>query len=86
MSREFGGETYCRVCSPKTTFGGLRNWGWSGRCLFPLREMTESRQKGGGTYRSCAGHSASSSHRSSRATHWLLYLHCIGAVQHGRAP
>ena len=37
----------------KTTFGGLRNWGWSGRRLFLLREMTESRQKrrGGETYR-----------------------------------
>ena len=36
----------------KTTFGGLRNSGWSGRCLFLLREMTESCQKGGReTYR-----------------------------------
>ena len=35
-----GGETYCRAC--------LRHWGWSGWCLFLIREMTESRQKRGG--------------------------------------
>ena len=36
VSCEFGGATYCRV------------WGWAGRCLFLLREMTESHQKGEG--------------------------------------
>ena len=37
----------------KTTFGGLRNWVWSGRCLFLSREMTESRQKGGRREKTC---------------------------------
>ena len=47
-----GGENVLQSVLSKTTFGGLRNWAWSGRCLFLLREMTESRQKGGGkTYR-----------------------------------
>ena len=46
------GENVLQSVLSKTTFGGLRNWGWSGRCLFLLREMTESRQKRGGeTYR-----------------------------------
>ena len=44
VSREFGGgENVLQSVLSKTTFGGLRNWGWSGRCLFLLREMTESR-------------------------------------------
>ena len=44
-----GMGTYCKACSPKPLLiGGVRNWDWSGRCLFPLREMTESRQKRGG--------------------------------------
>ena len=43
-----GGGNVLRSVLSKTTFGGLRNWGWSGRCLFPLREMRESCQKGGG--------------------------------------
>ena len=43
-----GGENVLQSVLSKTTFGGLRNWGWSGRCLFLLREMTESRQKRGG--------------------------------------
>ena len=49
----WGGENVLQSVLSKTTFGGLRNWGWSGRCLFLLREMTESRQKKGGgkTYR-----------------------------------
>ena len=54
VSREFagGGGNVPQSGLSETTFGGLRNWGWSGRCLFILREMTESRQKGGGeTYR-----------------------------------
>ena len=53
VSREFGGENVLQSVLSKTTFRGLRNWGWSGRCLFLLREMTESRQKRGGgeTYR-----------------------------------
>ena len=47
-----GGGNVLQSVLSKTTFGGLRNWGWSGRCLFLLREMTESRQKRGGkTYR-----------------------------------
>ena len=52
VSREFanggGGENVLQSVLSKTTFGGLRNWGWSGRCLFLLREMTQSRQKRGG--------------------------------------
>ena len=36
------------ACALQTTFGGPRNWGWSGQRLFLLGEMTESRQKGGG--------------------------------------
>ena len=43
-----GGENVVQSVLSKTTFGGLRNWGWSGRCLFLLREMTESRKKRGG--------------------------------------
>ena len=43
-----GGGNVLQSVLSKTTFGGLRNWGWSGRCLFLLREMTESRQKRGG--------------------------------------
>ena len=43
-----GGEIVLQSVLSKTTFGGLRNWGWSGRCLFLLREMTGSRQKRGG--------------------------------------
>ena len=43
-----GGENVLQSVLSKTTFGGLRNWGWSVRCLFPLREMTESRPKRGG--------------------------------------
>ena len=48
-----GGENVLQGVLSKTTFGGLKNRGWSGRCLVLLREMTESRQKGGGgeTYR-----------------------------------
>ena len=48
-----GGGNVLQSVLSKTTFGGLRNWGWSVRCLFLLREVTESRQKGGGgeTYR-----------------------------------
>ena len=47
-----GGEKVLQSVLSETTFGGLRNWGWSGRCLSLLREMTESRQKRGGeTYR-----------------------------------
>ena len=47
-----GGGNVLESVLSKTTFGGLRNWGWSGRRLFLLREMTESRQKKGGkTYR-----------------------------------
>ena len=52
-----GGNALQNVLS-KTTFGGLRNWGWSGQCLFRLRELTESRQKRGGggeTYRKAGG-------------------------------
>ena len=51
--REFGGGgNVLQSVLSKTTFGGVRNWGWSGRCLFLLREMTESRQKRRGeTYR-----------------------------------
>ena len=49
VSREFwGGESVLQSVLSKTTFGGLRNWGWSGQRLFLLREMTESRQQGGG--------------------------------------
>ena len=49
-----GGENVLQGVLSKTTFGGLKNRGWSGRCLVLLREMTESRQKGGGkTYRRC---------------------------------
>ena len=44
-----GGGNVLQSGLSKTTFGGLRNWGWSGRCLFLLREMTESRQKIGGS-------------------------------------
>ena len=49
----WGGENVLQSVLSKTTFGGLRNWGWSGRRLFLSREMTESRQKmgGGKTYR-----------------------------------
>ena len=48
----WGGGNVLQSVLSKTTFRGLRNWGWSGRCLFLLREMTESRQKKGGkTYR-----------------------------------
>ena len=43
-----GGETYCRVCSPKPLLEASEIGGWSGRCLFLLREMTESHQKRGG--------------------------------------
>ena len=43
-----GGGNVLQSVLSKTTFGGLRNWGWSGRRLFLLREMTENRQKGGG--------------------------------------
>ena len=42
-----GGGNVLQSVLSKTTFGGLRNWGWSGRGLFLLREMTESRQKRG---------------------------------------
>ena len=42
-----GGGNVLQSVLSKTTFGRLRNWVWSGRCLFLLREMTESRQKGG---------------------------------------
>ena len=45
---DLGGENVLQSVLSKSTFGGLRNWGWSGRCLFLLREMTESRQKRGG--------------------------------------
>ena len=57
VSREFGrGKNVLQSVLSKTTFGGLRNWGWSGRRLFLLREMTESRQKRGGkTYRRWGG-------------------------------
>ena len=57
VSREFGGGggNVLQSVLSKTTFGGLRNWGWSGRCLFLLREMTESRQKRGGGKRIAAG-------------------------------
>ena len=52
-----GGENVLQSVLSKTTFAGLRNWGWSGRCLFLLREMTENRQKRGGgeTYRGWGG-------------------------------
>ena len=49
VSREFGGGgNVLQSVLSKTTFGGLRNWGWCSRCLFLLREMTESRQNRGG--------------------------------------
>ena len=32
----------------ETGFGGLRNWDWSGLCLFPSRKMTGREQRGGG--------------------------------------
>ena len=39
VSREFGGGgNVLQSVLSKTTFGGLRNWGWSGRCLFLLSE------------------------------------------------
>ena len=41
--RTVGGGTYCRVCSPKPLLEASEIG--SGRCLFLLREMTESRQK-----------------------------------------
>ena len=50
-----GGENVLQSVLSKTTFGGHRNWGWSGRCLFLLREMTESHQKGGGAKRIVGG-------------------------------
>ena len=50
-----GGGNVLQSVLSKTTFGGLRNWGWSGGCLFPLREMTESRQKRGGKRIVCGG-------------------------------
>ena len=31
-----GGENVLQSVLSKTTFGGLRYWVWSGRCLFPL--------------------------------------------------
>ena len=43
-----GGEDALSSVISKPTFGGLRNWDWSGHCLFPLREMTGSRQMGVG--------------------------------------
>ena len=43
-----GGGNVLQSVLSKTTFGGLRNWGWSGRCPFLPREMAESRQKRGG--------------------------------------
>ena len=50
-----GGGNVLQSVLSKTTFGGLKSWDWSGRCLF-LRETTESRQKGGGeTYRRWGG-------------------------------
>ena len=56
VTRDFGwGGKRTAERALQTTFGGLRNWAWSGRCLFPLREMTESRQKGGGGERSVGG-------------------------------
>ena len=50
-----GAENVLQSVLSKTTFGGLRIWGWSGRCLFLLREMTESRQKKGGGKRIVGG-------------------------------
>ena len=44
----FGGVERTVECPVQTTFGGPRNWDWSGRCLFRLRDMTESHQKKGG--------------------------------------
>ena len=43
-----GGGNVLQSVLSETTFGGLRNWAWSGRCLFLLREMTESPKRGGG--------------------------------------
>ena len=48
FSSSWGGGNVLQSVLSKTIFGGLRNWGCSGRCLFLLREMTESRQKRGG--------------------------------------
>ena len=33
-------------CTSKTSFGGLREWDWSGLCSFPLRKMTGRGQTG----------------------------------------
>ena len=50
VSREFGGGggNVLQSVLSKTTFGGLRNWGWSGRCLFPFKgDDRESPKRGG---------------------------------------
>ena len=57
--REFGGggDNVLQSVLSKTTFGGLRFWGWSGRCLkFFKGNDRESPKKGGGkTYRRWGG-------------------------------
>ena len=56
ISRELGGGgNVLQSVLSKTAFGGLKNWGWSGRCLFLLREITESRQTRGGGKRIVGG-------------------------------
>ena len=50
-----GGKTYCRVCSPKPLFGGLRNWGWSGRCLFLFFLLGRVAKRKGGSKRIVGG-------------------------------
>ena len=51
-----GGGNVLQSVLSKTTFGGLRNWGWSGQCLFPFKgHDRESPQKGGETYRRWEG-------------------------------
>ena len=57
VSHEFGGrgENVLQSVLSKTTFGGLRHWGWSGRCLFPFKGNDRESPKGGETYRRWGG-------------------------------